>query len=177
MAKAFYLKELVNQKLYLPNGAPVPFEDVGGSYGLLATEDPYIQAELAKAIKARTGGVIQLAEEDYNVWVEKKRTSPSSSQSPRDREALQPIPFQQLQALRAAGAAAVLASPPLPPTQPNVVSSPNQSQQQAGQQRVHPISVPTSFSKPKVGKVSKSGAPSPVAPLNAPPPASHVEGT
>ena len=175
-----FLKELPNQALFLPNGAKVPFEDIGGGYGLLATADQYLIAELDKAVRAHTGGVIPLTEAEYAQWNEKKKLSASSSglSQPRDREALGPIPFQQLQAIRAAGAAAVV-SAPLPPGTPNIISSPNQSAQQAGQQRVEPLSVPSSFSKPvpRVGKIPKPGSPSPVAPLNAPPPASHVEGT
>jgi len=159
--KAFWLKELVNQKLFLPNGAPVPFEDVGGSYGILASEDPYIQQEMAKAIKTHTGGVIPLTEAEYNSWLAQKKISQSSlgSSPVRDRESLGPIPFQQLQAIRAAGAAAV-GSTVVPG--PNVISSPNQAQQQAGQQRVEPLSIPSEFSKPRVGKIPR--APSPPAP-------------
>jgi hypothetical protein len=172
----WYLKELVNQPLWTPNGAKVPFEDIGGTYGILATADPYLIGELDKAVKTHTGGVIPLTETEYNSWSEKKKALASSlgSSQVRDRESLGPIPFQQLQAIRAAGAAAVVANPVIPGQ--NLISSPNQAQQQAGQQRVEPLQVPTSFSKPRVGKIPKS-APSPIAPLNAPPPASHVEGT
>jgi hypothetical protein len=167
-----FLKELPDRALFLPNGAKVPFEDVGGGYGILATADPYLITELDKAVKNHTGGVIPLTEAEYNSWAQKKMSYQSSSGlSPvRDRESLGPIPFQQLQAIRAAGAAAVV-NAPLPPGQPNIISSPNQAQQQAGQQRVEPIQVPTSFSKPRVGKIPKApGAPAPPPSLSPPAP-------
>jgi len=166
----YFLKEVVATKLYLPNGSYVPFEDVGGSYGIFQTAEPALIAELDKAIKNRVGGVIPLTEEEFTTWQKKKAASPSSSPSqPSGRQELQPIPFQQLQQLRAAGAAAV-GSP--------ILASPGQAAQQAQQQKVEPLSVPTAFTKPKVGRVpSKGAAPSPVTPLNAPPPASHVQGT
>jgi len=149
----WYLKELVTQKLYLPNGAAAPFEDVGGTYGILATSDPYLITELDKAVKTHVGGVIPLTEAEYQSWETKKKALVSSSgslQQPRERESLGPIPFQELQAIRAAGAAAVVSGPGLGP---NLINSPSQAQQQAGQQRVEPITVPTSFSKPRVGKL------------------------
>jgi hypothetical protein len=159
--KQFWLKELVNQPLYTKGGAKIPFEDIGGTYGLLASENDALNAELAIAVKNHVGGVIPLTEAEYNSWAEKKRTSQFSSALPRERESLGPIPFQQLQAIRAAGAAAVVSGPIVPGQ--NLISSPNQVQQQAGQQRVEPLQVPTSFSKPRVGKIPKS-APSPPAP-------------
>lgn len=164
MAK-YYLKELVNQPLFLPSGAKVPFEDVGGTYGILAAEDSGLIAELDKAVKNHIGGVMSLTKEQYDEWAKKKETLPSSLglPRPRERESLGPIPFQQLQAVRAAGAAAVV-NPPMPPG-PNLISSPNQSAQQAGQQRVEPLQVPTQFTKPKprVGKIPPP-APEPSAP-------------
>lgn len=158
----FYLKEIVSTKLYLPTGMAVPFEDIGGSYGLLQTQDPNLIAELDKAVKAHTGGVIPLNEAEYNEWVAKKKSSQSSSQSQtRDREALSPIPFQQIQALRAAGAVADVNVPG--------INSPNQVAQQAGQQKVEPLTVPSTFTKPKAGKVPRpTGAPSPMPPTAAP---------
>jgi hypothetical protein len=159
----WYLKELVQSALYLPNGSKAPFEDIGGTYGILATSDGYLIAELDRAVKTHTGGVIPLTEAEYNSWLAQKKTSQSSlgSSPVRDRESLGPIPFQQLQAIRAAGAAAV-GSTVVPG--PNVISSPNQAQQQAGQQRVQPLEVPSSFSKPRVGRIPPAKAPSPPAP-------------
>jgi len=154
----YFLKELVKIPLYIPNGATVPFEDIGGNYGLFQTADPYLIGELDKAIKNRVGGVIPLTEEEFTTWQKKKAASPSSSPSqPSGRQELQPIPFQQLQQLRAAGAAAV-GSP--------ILASPGQAAQQAQQQKVEPLSIPSAFTKPKVGRVPTK-APAPPAPTPA----------
>lgn len=171
--KSYWLKELVRTPLYLPNGGSVPFEEVGGSYGILETSDPYLTTELQKAAKNQVGGVIQLSEEDFKSWQSKKKASPSSLPSPQQpgRQELEPMSFQRLQEIRAAGAVAAGS---------NVIGSPNQAAQQATQQKVQPLVVPQQFSKPKVGRVPKAPAPpppAPVAPLNAPPPTSHVQGT
>ena len=176
MPKQFYLKELIGRKLFLPNGAPVPFEAVGGEYGLLSTEDVYVQTELSKAVKTHTGGVVELTEAEYNEWISKKKASEQSSNSsqPKDREVLGPIPFQQLQAIRAAGAAAVVSG--LAPGQPTVVAGPGHAQQQANQQKVEPLATPSQFTKPKVGRIPRTPSslspppPAPAAPAPSPMP-------
>lgn len=71
--KTFWLKEIVLNKLFLPSGAPVPFESVDGTYGILETEDPYIASELAKAVRNHVGGVMSLTEDQFSEW--KKKTS------------------------------------------------------------------------------------------------------
>ena len=169
--KAFWLKELVTQKLYLPSGGVAPFEDAGGGYGILACENDALNAELTKAAKDHIGGVIPLQESEYNEWQKKKAALVSSSgslQQPRERESLGPIPFQELQAIRAAGAAGVLSGPA--GLGPNLINSPSQAQQQAGQQRVEPITVPTSFSKPRVGKLPPKPGGAPLPPPATPAP-------
>jgi len=162
-----YLKEKLSRPLYLPNGAKAPFESVGGDYGLVATQDDYLTKELDKAVKMHVGGIVPLTAEEYESWVEKKKASEQSlnSSQPKDREILGPIPFQQLQAIRAAGAAAVVSG--MAPGQPTVVAGPGRAQQQANQQKVEPLATPSQFSKPKVGKVPKAPAPAPPAPLPA----------
>lgn len=162
-----FLKEKLSRALWLPNGSKVPFEDVGGDYGLIATADEYVITELDKAVKMHIGGIVPLTEAEHQEWQKKKAALMSSSDSsqPKDREVLGPIPFQQLQAIRAAGAAAVGS----PFGQPTVVAGPGRAQQEANQQKVEPISTPSQFTKPKVGRIPKS-PPSPVAhPSPAPP--------
>jgi len=161
----FYLKEKISRPLFFPNGAKCPFESVGGDYGLIQTEDQYITTELDKAVKMHVGGVVPLTKEEYESWQKKKLTSEQSSNSsqPKDREVLGPIPFQQLQAIRAAGAAAVVSG--IAPGQPTAVAGPGRAQQQANQQKVEPIATPSQFSKPKVGKIPKTPTPPPGNPL------------
>jgi len=158
----YFLKEKTSRPLYLPNGAKAPFESAGGDYGLLATEDQYLTTELDKAVKMHVGGVVALTAEEYNSWTEKKKASEQSlnSSQPKDREILGPIPFQELQRIRAAGAAAVVSG--MAPGQPTVVAGPGRAQQQANQQKVEPLATPSQFSKPKVGKIPK-------VPLSTPP--------
>ncbi len=162
-----FLKEKISRPLYLPNGSKVPFEDVGGDYGVLSTADEYIIGQLDNSVKMHVGGVVPLTKEEYESWQAQKKTSAQSSDSsqPKDREVLGPIPFQQLQAIRAAGAAAVVSN-----LAPGIgVAGPGRAQQEANQQKVEPISTPSQFSKPKVGKIPK--APTAPAPLPAPSPA------
>lgn len=164
-----YLKEKTSRPLFFPNGAKASFDEIGGDYGILATEDSYVIAELDKAAKMHVGGIVPLAKEEYDSWVEKKKalTSSSESSQPKDREVLGPIPFQQLQAIRAAGAAAVVSG--VAPGQPGVgVAGPGRAQQEANQQKVEPISTPSQFTKPKVGRIPKSPvAPGPVIAIEA----------
>ncbi len=159
-----FLKEKTSRPLYLPNGSKVPFEDVGGDYGVLSTADEYIIGQLDNSVKMHVGGVVPLTKEEYEIWQAQKKTSAQSSDSsqPKDREVMGPIPFQQLQAIRAAGAAAVGS----PIIQPQIgVAGPGRAQQEANQQKVEPITTPSQFSKPKIGKIPK-------APITPPAPAS-----
>lgn len=62
----FYKKELVSNRLALPNGRAVAFEQIGGTdSGVLATTDPGLIAELDKAVAARRGGVVSITEQQY----------------------------------------------------------------------------------------------------------------
>ena len=164
----YFLKEKTSRPLYLPNGAKAPFESAGGDYGLLQTTDEYLIKELDTAVKMHVGGVVALSAEEYATWVEKKKASKQSSNSsqPKDREVLGPIPFQQLQAIRAAGAAAVVSG--IAPGQPTVVAGPGHAQQQANQQKVEPLATPSQFTKPKVGRIPRT--PSSLSPPPPPPP-------
>src|SRR5688572_26446787 len=62
----FYKKELISNRLALPNGKGVKFEQVGGSEtGVIATQDEGLIAELNKAATAGRGGVIEITEQQY----------------------------------------------------------------------------------------------------------------
>jgi len=154
----YFLKEKLSRPLYLPNGAKAPFESVGGDYGLIQTTDEYVIKELDKAVKMHVGGVVPLTAEEFDEWQKKKAAleQSSSSSQPKDREVLGPIPFQELQRIRAAGAAAVVSG--MAPGQPTAVAGPGRAQQQASQQKVEPLATPSQFSKPKVGKIPREPA-------------------
>lgn len=166
----YYLKEVVERKLFLPNGAPVQFDAVDTTYGLLSTSDPYVISELEKAIQNRVGGVIKLTEEEFNDWNAKKNspTSPLNTSQSRERESLGPIPQSELQRLRSQGAVAVVggvdASGNVVPQMNPTIASPGRAQQQATSQKVEPLSVPQSFSIPRVGKPSAAKKAAPPVP-------------
>lgn len=62
----FYKKELVSNRLSLPNGRAVAFERIDGTdSGVLSTADEGLSAELDKAAAAGRGGVIVITEEQY----------------------------------------------------------------------------------------------------------------
>lgn len=155
-----YLKEVHERKLFLPNGAPVPFEAIDATYGLLSTSDPYVIGELEKAIQNHVGGVIKLTQEEFDSWHSKKNspTSPLNISPSRDRESFGAMPASELQRLRSQGAAAVVgavdAAGNVVPHMNQPVAGPGHAQQQARSQKVAPLEVPQSFSVPRVGKPS-----------------------
>ncbi len=162
MATAYFLKELIDRKLFLPNGAPVPFEPAGQDYGVLQTSDPYVIAELTKAVKQHIGGVIAITEAEFSSWSEKKTNLAASAPLLRERESLGPIPQADLRRLRESGLAAVVGpGVDIKPTLNPMINSPNQAQQQATSQKVEPLTVPTEFKKPNVGKVKKTPSATP----------------
>lgn len=62
----FYKKELVSNRLALPNGKVVKFEQVGDSdTGVLATTDQALASELDKAAAAGRGGVVEITAEQF----------------------------------------------------------------------------------------------------------------
>lgn len=63
----YYKKELISNRLALPNGRGVKFEQIGTSdTGVLATADPGLIAELDKAVASNRGGVVALTQQQYD---------------------------------------------------------------------------------------------------------------
>lgn len=63
----YFKKELVSNRLALPNGKRVHFEQIGDTdTGVLATDDAGLIAELEKAVAARRGGVVAIDEQTYS---------------------------------------------------------------------------------------------------------------
>ena len=60
----FFLKELVNNKVWSTKGYPIPFEDIGDDMGLLVTNHPGLIEELEIAISRKRGGVSEIAESE-----------------------------------------------------------------------------------------------------------------
>lgn len=75
----YYKKELVSNRLALPNGKRVGFTQIDGTdTGVLATEDEGLIAELDKAIASRRGGVIEIDLQTY----EELKKNPLARPSP-----------------------------------------------------------------------------------------------
>lgn len=58
-------------------GRRVPFQDVGGQWGLLATEENYLIGELRKCQREARGGVMEITAQEYEEL--KKKQKPISS--------------------------------------------------------------------------------------------------
>lgn len=78
----YYKKELVSNRLALPNGKRVAFVQVGQSdTGVLATEDEGLIAELDKAVAGRRGGVIEIDLQTYEELKKNPTAKPSQIKS------------------------------------------------------------------------------------------------
>lgn len=78
----YYKKELVSNRLALPNGRRVNFTVVGDSdTGVLATEDPELIKELDQAVAKRRGGVIEIEAEVYDGLKKNPLAKPSPIKS------------------------------------------------------------------------------------------------
>ena len=83
----FFIKENVQRAVLTAQGWPVPFEDVGDGYGILATNDPYTIGQLEILTKsANPKGVVEVASQEELDAIKKKaqaRHSYKASTSPR----------------------------------------------------------------------------------------------
>lgn len=75
----YFKKALVTgNPLYLSNGRKAPFEEAGGDYGFLATEDGWTIGQLEQAARKGVGGVVELTAEVFES--EKKNSLALKSQ-------------------------------------------------------------------------------------------------
>lgn len=110
----FYKKELVSNRLALPNGRAVAFEQIGGTdSGVLATTDPGLIAELDKAVAARRGGVVSITEQQYQDLKKNLHAGRSPIRS-LDAQSLRRLLNSQPNQERSAAAAAVKQEPSAP---------------------------------------------------------------
>jgi hypothetical protein len=56
-------------------GQRIPFREVGGSWGVLFTQDNYVIGELRRAIQEQRGGVMEITESEYAELLKKKTTN------------------------------------------------------------------------------------------------------
>lgn len=78
----YYKKELVSNRLALPNGKRVGFTQIDGTdTGVLATEDEGLITELGKAIASQRGGVIEIDQQTYEDLKKNPLVRPSQIRS------------------------------------------------------------------------------------------------
>lgn len=132
----YYKKELVSNRLSLPNGKAVQFEQIGGTdSGVLATTDQGLTSELDKAVAARRGGVIEINESQYQELKKNPHVSPSRLKS-LDAQSLRQLLSSQNRE-RSAAVAAVKPEPSAPMEVPKglvTVSSRRKLQELQGKQ-------------------------------------------
>ncbi len=87
----YFYKELVQTHLYLPNGKRFPFDDIGNSEGVWATDEPYLIGEAEKAIRSGKGGLVEISQSLYDDLIKKKIASPSQNDLERNQR-LNPAP-------------------------------------------------------------------------------------
>lgn len=95
----YFKKELVSNRLALPNGRQVGFEPIQNTdTGVLATEDAGLITELEKAIAARRGGV---SEVKLAIFEELKKNPPAGRSQIRSLNAQSAIKLMDLKNERA----------------------------------------------------------------------------
>lgn len=57
-------------------GGSVPFVDIGGQWGLLATSDGYLIGELEKCQREQRGGVMEITREEFEELKKKENQNP-----------------------------------------------------------------------------------------------------
>lgn len=61
----FFLKELLSNPIWLPNGKQAPWEPVGDDTGVIATNDANIIFHLSNLAAQHVGGVVKIDEAGY----------------------------------------------------------------------------------------------------------------
>lgn len=109
----YYKKELLSNRLALPNGKGVQFEPVGTDTGVIATEDPGLSAELDKAAAAGRGGVVEITEQIYQELKKNPPVVPSRMRS-LNAQSIRQLLSSQNRASASAADAAVKHQPSAP---------------------------------------------------------------
>lgn len=66
MQMQYYMKELLSNPLRVPNGIHIPWDDVGGDTGVIATMDAGIIFQLSNFANSQTGGIVKITEQQYS---------------------------------------------------------------------------------------------------------------
>lgn len=139
----YFHKELVANKLNLPNGRKVVFETLGDGNGVIATNDNYIVREFRVAISQHTHGVSEISSEQYEELKKNATATPSQHRQAGQRSALSAQSLIDRPG-RHAAAAVVRATPVEAVSQPMAEPAPTQ-----------PIKVQKEFSRPVTKKLFK----------------------
>lgn len=89
----YFFKELTRNKLNLPDGRKVAFEELGNGNGILATDDTFIISELRNVIRQHIHGVSEIDAEQFD---ELKKNSPAIQSRPRQAEQRSALSAQSL---------------------------------------------------------------------------------
>lgn len=84
----YFFKELTRNKLNLPDGRKVTFEELGNGNGILATDDTFIISELRNVIRQHIHGVSEIDEVQYDELKKNSRVTPSQRKPAEQRSAL-----------------------------------------------------------------------------------------
>lgn len=72
----YFHKEIVTNKIYLPNGDTFPFEHIGDFNGVLQTQSDLIINEAEKLMREGRGGVTEITKLEYDELIKKKSDLP-----------------------------------------------------------------------------------------------------
>lgn len=107
----YFHKELTRNKLSLPDGRKVAFEEIGDGNGMLATEDSFVISELRNCIRQHIHGVSEIDAEQYE---ELKKNSPATPSRQRPAEQRSALSAQSLIHGHSPRAAAAVVKPKEP---------------------------------------------------------------
>lgn len=181
----YYKKELLSNRLALPNGKGVQFVQVGNSdTGVMATEDAGLISELDKAAAAGRGGVVEIDEQAYQELKKNPPVAPSRMKSLNAQSIRQLLANQNRARAVASDVAAVSHQPSAPMEVPDgkglvTISTRRRlaelakSEGAAPAQEVKAPAPAAPAHKPSVQKPSPAPAPAKATAAPPPPPPSN----
>ena len=142
----YFGKALVSNTI-LVGGRVIPFIEIAGGFGVVATEDQGFIDALELRIRERRGGISELTQEQYDEELKKKSALPSLPPSQSQRRGISLAEARAgLQPQSDVPAAEVVAeSKPAPTTEPATAPAPSPA----------PVEGEPKISKPTLGKVKR----------------------
>lgn len=149
----YFGKALVSNTISVIDGRRIPFVEIGGGNGVIATDDAVFLSALETRIREKRGGVWEMSESDYSEAL-KKKTAQTSPQESQLRSGISPQELSKLSPRQSDPAAEA----PAASERPAVAQQPAaQPAQQPAQDRPQQAQKPTphSTSRPTVGKLKR----------------------